>query len=1132
VQGGTGVCSGVVGGRSTLGKGVAALAVAAALLACALALFAPGGLVPSAQAKKTNRVVLSPHTGQTVPARPLTIRLHTGSRPHKLRAWLNGRPIHKHFDRPSRRGVRKLEASPNHGLRHGTNRLRVRVRLDSGKLRVAHVRFRVRGNRPLAAAGVDRDHTVGATAYLDGRRSLLHPKAGPGARPFGHGGLRYRWRIVDAPSGSSLGGGGKARGAAAAIDGAGTPTPSLTPDVPGSYSAKLTVTAADGQTGSNVVDIETDPSPAVPVDTMAEEGGNFNFGIRVGTGPGSFYPAKLNSWAQLVTLNRSTLQPDPKLPDLANKSYNCPFSQVNPGEDAALPQCVQQLQADLNRIDPSHIVIVSNQPWEGTYEEVQAPYRLEQALGRIGVAPTAFSDPPNCQPCDPNQNSRGFRLAGSISAIGVPGTPQGEGTWHAVPSLDAGTGQGQITGYLALDNAGKYGFQSYDRILFDTQAEGTTESQNVIKVGDATFPQSFAGGIHDGGGFQVVVLDPQTLEGSSHFFETDHADVNALRGQVRDMRDLIHGVNAAGGADRKLVFITSLGMPAIQYYRRSGSNPNDGLNTEIAQLVNEVEQLGGTRSGFYKAIDPDLYGTNGYSYTLFSMGNSGAARGNEQLGTGISGTGAGPLNTARMSGTLARSGPNYGFVLHGALRIGAEEAGRNPSRASAELLRIAFQAPTPWPEQGNAGRTAAIKWIGQHALSTSDPRGQYWTRAFVNGQFDFNGWNKTAFAIQALTYPADPPPSTCVPEQTSVGFCPADLTWAKTELAGPTTNPAQVGGEIAWLEQAHTYLDSLATPFSGSQLQNWSGLQSTVNLINQDVKADKAAAIQAANWKSFFLFAADLAEEIPGVGKAFAVANDSYELAAELAEHNGESVEDGFGSTAAEVGDRLADRLVEAQNVLHRQLPNIIAADYGKLKTVGACAVFDEAICPFSTKDWQYTQADQAEAAEALLKGTKAWAYGELLPAKYTLFSLPEWYKRKVDNQFHARDLANHYPFPGLPDTAQYAKPVYRNIAQYSHATVGDANLEWTMTGGSDRWQIFALGHLDRAGTTFDPFVMQFPTASVTNPLFGAPPGGLGIDPETFFVTQFAGKDQTKPLEHYPTGGTDVGWCELNFSCP
>jgi len=1111
-----------------------------ALLALSLHLSAPGALLADAEAKEGKAEILYPHPGQTVPARPLTIRLRTGSNPpHNLRAWLNGRPIHRNFSRASGRGVRTLRASPSHGLKHGSNRLQVRIKRPGHEKRVANLRFRVRRDRPLAAAGVDRRHAAGSRVFLDGRRSLLHPRArhdGMRAHSFGHHGLRYRWRIVEAPRGSALRHAGSRddrRDGSVGIDGAATPTPSITPDLPGSYGVKLTTTAYDGQSGSSVVQIAADPAPAVPVDTMASEDGKL--GIRVGTGPGSFYPAKQNAWAQMVALKRAPTSDDPVLKG-TNKSYDCPFDVVNPSQDPRLTQCVQQLQADLQALDSSYLVIVANQPSHDRYEATQRPYMLERALGRIGVAPTAFSNPPWCTPCSVQLNAPpGLRATGSISAIGVPGTPQGEGDWHAVSNPDVDPGQGQMTGWLVRNNAKNYTYESYDRVTFDSQGEGTTEAQNVVRVGERNFPQAFAGGIRDGGGFQVVTLDPQTLEGESHWFETDHSDVNALRGQITAMRDLIQGVNAKPGPDRDLVFITSLGMPAVQYYRRSGSNPNDGLNTELAQLVNAVEQLGGTRNGFYKVLDPDLYGTNGYSYSLFAEANSGAGHGHEQIGTGISGTGAGPLNTARISGTLTRTGPNFGFELQGSLLTGPETTGaRDPSRASSELMRIAFQPPTPWPEQGNPGRTAAIKWIGQRVLKTDDPRGQFWSRALLSNQaFDYSGWEQDAYQIQGLQYPS-PPASPCTPATTDVGFCPADLDWAKTELAGPLQNPAVVGGEILWLTKTHKYLESLATPFSSRGLASWAKLQTIVNDVKTRTQTDTSARIAAATYKAFFEFAAKLAEEIPGVGKAFKVANVSYELAGELAETGGGRTDDEFSSIAGEVGDKLAARLGDAQTILTRQLPNIIAADYGKLKTVGACAAFDQAGCPFDVRDWQYTQDDQADASDALLQGTTAWAYGELLPAKYTLWQLPAWWKRKVDIQYHNRGLPPYNsPFSKSAESGQYSKPVYRNIPHYSHENHPDGNLSWNMTGGSDRWQIYALGSLTGAGGAFDPYAMQVPEASVTNKIFGTHAnGGLGLDPETFFDRQFDRSGETKTLDHYPiANGSAPGWCELQFSC-
>jgi hypothetical protein len=509
------------------------------------------------------------------------------------------------------------------------------------------------------------------------------------------------------------------------------------------------------------------------------------------------------------------------------------------------------------------------------------------------------------------------------------------------------------------------------------------------------------------------------------------------------------------------------------------------------------------------------------------------------VGTGITGTGSGPLNTAPVSGTLARTGPAYGFELQGSLRTGPAATGRDPSLASSEVLHTAFQAATPWPEQdpkvfpNAAERTrkqAAISWIGLNAKptgvdsfpSTSNPRGQYWTLPYAS-----NAWDKIAYAIQALDYSR-------VSANDQKQFTKDDLEWAKAELAG--SKPPQVGGEIGWLQATHSYLGHLATPFADGPLKDWTQLKTIANEINGDVGANDSAQVAVNNWLAVFDFARSVASNLPGISEAVYVANDTYDLAMQLTtETNGQPVEgdDDFPTTVDKVGQNLVDRLGAAQGALTRQLPNTIAADYGKLKTIGACSSQDQDNCPFNVKNWQYTQDDQARASKALLLGGRAWAYGQLLPARYTLFSLPSWWQTKIDDQFHSRSpyCCRSYPFDHLPATAQFAKPNYRNIPHYSHALSANADLEWSMTGGSDRWNIYAVGHLDRAGSTFDPYVMQYPGAKVTNELFSAPPDGLGVDPETFFDTQFDGPGQTVPLEHYPTRGSDVGWCLLQFSC-
>src|SRR6516165_1571732 len=146
------------------------------------------------------------------------------------------------------------------------------------------------------------------------------------------------------------------------------------------------------------------------------------------------------------------------------------------------------------------------------------------------------------------------------------------------------------------------------------------------------------------------------------------------------------------------------------------------------------------------------------------------------------------------------------------------------------------------------------------------------------------------------------------------------------------------------------------------------------------------------------------------------------------------------------------------------RLAYTIAADYDKLRTVGVCASPDPndwPSCPFDHADWQFTQSDQAAAAEGLLPASEIWAYGQLLPAKYTAWRLPPWWRRRVSDNDEFRGqtaFSAWFPFKGLPHSAEMAKPIYRNLPTHDHPVEvvlrpGSRDIHSAKTGG-ETWQI------------------------------------------------------------------------------
>ena len=831
---------------------------------------------------------------------------------------------------------------------------------------------------------------------------------------------------------------------------------------------------------------KTDPVPGAFVETMAQEGQER--GIKVGS---AFYPATPQRWVQVVVLDRKTLKPIPG--PLANKSYDCPY----PYGDAQRFGCVTALRKDLNTLTGEDLVIASNQPGG------QPPFTLEYALEGIGVGnDAAFANNHNVRP-------------GDFSAVGVRGYNKLV-HWHAaLPGDPRLLGAGSMEFWLMRERRERptedpnYVFAASDRVAFDTAAHGSS-GENVVDVGGEQFRAKV-----EEGGFQVVVVSPVTLKGQSYFFETHNAGqtIPALEGMHRVLAAANHDALSPSSGPAPLVFVASCADSVVTYYNGRPREPDQKVNTLMSEVVDDLETLGGTRNAAYRALDGGL-NTETQSYTLIAAADSGPGRGEEAIGKRVGGA----INSRAMSGMLARSSRDYGFQVQDAPTVGGAEGGEHGDLTvgAREFTKVAFQSASEWPDHGNAGRTAAIAWIGEEKLDTPDFRGQYWSHPLLkNGDFDSGFWTELAGKIEKLQYPA----SDVKDCPGKLGFCPADLTWAKGELQQ----------EIGWLISLHRYTSALAAPF-GSGLEKWADLQQIANSIRDKIHANGDEKIHATGKAIFDAFRSALAA-IPvfEIGHAVHAVDTVYEMIMQIVEINNEPAESDYPATVNEVGVKLADRLVAAQETLDQQLPNLVAADYQKLKTAGSCASTDRqewSGCPFDHSDWQFTQDDQAVAAEGVRSATQIWAYGELLPARYNAYRLPLWWRTKVnDNQeFYGWTKFNGkhwYPFQGLPNSAEMAKPIYRNLPTYSHTARWEPGKGWQLAG--ETWQITALGVFADGGkgTIFDPWVMQYPDAAITNRLFDPPPAGLGVDKEKFFDLNFP----PKRLDNYPENDAATGWC-------
>src|SRR3954447_8656510 len=119
---------GTVGELTRMSKAVSLALCASILVALALAqgASARGGGKP---------LIRSPHSGKVLGARPVVLKVRAGNGAKVFRVQLNGKPIAKYFSSASKKRIRKLRVTPAYGLRHGKNRLHVRVHPADGRKR-------------------------------------------------------------------------------------------------------------------------------------------------------------------------------------------------------------------------------------------------------------------------------------------------------------------------------------------------------------------------------------------------------------------------------------------------------------------------------------------------------------------------------------------------------------------------------------------------------------------------------------------------------------------------------------------------------------------------------------------------------------------------------------------------------------------------------------------------------------------------------------------------------------------------------------------------------------------------------------------------------------------------------------
>ena len=884
---------------------------------------AQGALAAGKAQDKKRRIVVAPRPGQRVRSHPLRIRVRAGDGRRDLRVRLNGQLIAREFG-PRRRGMRLGLAGASHGLRHGSNVLRVLARQPGAKRwRRATVRFRVARSGPLAGAGFNRRIHVRQRIRLNG--SASQP-----ARRRGHRKLRYRWRLLHAPRRSVLRRSRRRKRALARLARLRAPRPSFRPDVPGAFIFRLT-TSEGRRSSSDRVRIDTAPrSWLVTLDTMAESDGQVGISVN-----GRFYSAggpegflTGDCYVQALVLERATLGL------IANETFGEADCQAD--SNRASGNVVSRVAKFLGQYNDSKLVIAVSQPG------FTAPTGFADALGSIGLAK---SNSALGTPHELNRNGKMVtdpEVGGKVSVIGVPGMARGEAQARALYEDDpGGPGAGALNGYLTPDQYNNFKWLPSERIAFDVRAGGAPPSSltNTIVVGEEKYETTLPQGAS--GGYQVLILDRRTLQPRT---APEAFDVSASQSvqASHDALKAIHDHIAANTRQGDLLFVVSLGAPSAQVESWT-------VAPALSDLAGLIAEVGGTRNNFVWAL------RNHIPYALLGSGGAGQLNG-EEATADSSGKGT-RLRGAMMINQVSVFGPRDTSGLSG---------------VHDGLVRELLQAPsTKWPLNHDPEALAALSYIGAQVKQLGpDPR-----TAYVNSP----DWDSVTAQVKELSYPG-PGHRFCT--KVPIGHrCPS-FERAKAELVK----------EMRLVANVRTYLANIAEPFSTDALVSWAALKSIGESIQKAASAEPNETVVSLvlDVVGGILDVIPLAfpEALVVQSIIAEVVAVTYATSIEYWTQNRKGgSDDEVQTTASRLGLEMAERFKDAKEAFWK-MGNVIVTDPAKLQMVGSianCNPVNNNSCPY---EWAWTNDVKARSSSALLRGTEASFYQELLPLGFPSYRL------------------------------------------------------------------------------------------------------------------------------------------------
>jgi hypothetical protein len=788
---------------------------------------------------------------------------------------VNGQKVHHPFESTSAK-IQQIELRSTDGLRPGTNKLKLRS-TRAGVVSTASRKVRVPGWALLANAGSDSLAYVGAHTRVGMPAPL---GAGPGGK------VSYTWRVVHKPRGAKAKLVGRSK--AQALLQAGDPGTYVlqeevnpeTPDVPTSFDQVTIPVAADVPPIGLALD--TDRNGQISI-------GGEGFGTVGSSGVG--YAIVERTTGKVVASGHADDSGDgmSQLKGLAERygggGNYMRFLMILSGHKG-----VGAAQLD-------------------TFAEV---------LAKLGVALPS------------EENFLALKVGLAFSVVGVPGAPAGAGTTR-IPGGDYDPPiSGAITGYLQknqavnAEGAPVYEYVAGENLEFDTRADGSGDTKNVMVVNGQKFEASLPAGAT--AGLHLVVLESLSLRPIANLaLATNGTGGSDRNRQAEAAATLRAQTNKPGGP---VVLVQTIGKPKA-------------AGPEWAGVVSQLTKLGANPQ-----LVNALNGSNEFAY----VGRMGAKEPPAESSTAYD---VGPypapnLPPAHLIGVLSRSRTSN-FVPN---VYSTPPTNRPEGLVNIGLMKVAYQAPQAWPDlapkatraEANAAALYICEGLNfcQKVDSCASVRECFWKK--------YNSdWTTKAAKFADINFVE------------GKGFSKDTFETVKAELKTETGKVAEI----------HTWLGKLLAPVEQSSGSSYVDLQSIGDKVWNSVQPPPVD-----NRPSWILGLIGKAVALggfagPPVSAAASGLSAAFGLASYLSNKSGQPI---LGTEIRVRTNELAKEIygrVQLAREASTALGMLIVSDPGKLN----------ATYPHIDSDW--SAPDAARADEALSTGAKQWFYETLIPTAY-----------------------------------------------------------------------------------------------------------------------------------------------------